>query len=223
MQWGAQIIAIRNLCKILRTVCGPDNAEAAKIMRYASAHSHAMRFQYTNNPAAEKDYKSFLTKEEIDYVSVYPNVADTIMYFASDAVRRLHTSDPAVIDSVCLCAIQQQITRMGAVQGACDRLIATPIPFTYTMLIYRTTFLFIILVPFSMVPDTGWWTPAIMAVIGYMFFGLDEMAHRMEHPFGDFPSSMPLESLCRVIDNSSALIRHVDPLPPIAPIHHTLS
>lgn len=220
-QWGTQIIAVRNMGKVLRSVLKPDHPEAINIMRYCSAHSHAMRMQYTQSVPAEKDYKSFLSEEELAFVSVYPNVADTILYLASDAVRRLYTAQE--IDSFCLVAIQEQISCLGAVQGACDRLAGTPIPFTYSMLIYRTTFLFILIAPFSMVSDSGWWTPAIMAVVAYVFFGLEELAYRLEHPFGHFPSSMPLECLCRVIDNSSAIVRGVESLPPVSPVNLTLN
>jgi putative membrane protein len=221
-QWGMQVITVRNLGKVIKTVCD-DHPEGVSIMRYACAHSHAMRLQYTKNPDAEKDYQSFLSEEEIAFVTKYPNVADAVLYLASDAARRMHKAQPPVIDSICLIAIQDQISQMGNIQGACDRLITTPIPFTYSMMIYRTTVLFVMIAPFSMVQDEGWWTVGIMSVIAYMFFGLDELGHRLENPFDPaYASSMPLTALCRVIDNSSAVIRGVEALPPITPVNEIL-
>jgi putative membrane protein len=202
-QWGAQVIIVRNLGKLLRSLCPNDHPEVVKIMTFASAHSHAMRFQYTANEEAQMQYKSFLTEEEQAFVCENKhnkNVADNILYLASEAVRRLHKSDPPVIDTFGLVALQEQISNLGIVQGSCDRLVVTPLPFTYSMLIYRTTFVFICVAPFSMVDDQGWWTPGINACVAYVFFGLEELSHRLEQPFGPYPSSMPLEALCRSED-----------------------
>lgn len=221
-QWGAQIIAARNLGKIIRTTCG-DHPDGINIMRYVSAHSHAMRFEYTNNPDAGKDYQSFLSEDEILFVTRYPNVADAVLYLISEAIRRLHKADPPVIDSICLVAIQDQVSQMVNVQTACDRLVSAPIPFTYSMMVYRTTVLFVLIAPFSMVQTEGWWTVGMNSVIAYMFFGLDELGHRLENPFDPaFTSSMPLTALCRVIDNTTAVVRGVEALPPITPINEIL-
>jgi putative membrane protein len=194
-QWGAQITAVRNLGKLLRSLCPQGHPEVVKC---ASAHSHAMRFQYAENLNAEKDFRAFLTEEEQAFVcqnTINPNVADNKLYLASEAICGLNKSDPPVIDNYGVVAIQQQISCLGRVQGACDRLVSTPIPFTYSRLIFRTTFIFVSVAPFSMVADEEWSTPGIVACIAYMFFGLEELTHRLERPFSSrYPISMPLEA-----------------------------
>ena len=50
-------------------------------------------------------------------------------------------------------AVMQQLDKLGEVQGACERLLLTPLPFPYTLLVHRTVYLYILLAPFAMADD----------------------------------------------------------------------
>lgn len=283
-----------------------------RLMLYASAHSHALRFQLRGDPSAVDEYRRYLNEYEIQVCSQSPNAADQILYFAHGLLRHLfllskkqeqkiyekahedcpdyeinseriansiynvrlqfpnesasssqydcntrlvddigHSelnphdgdTDPnlemndvtlteerlnanniamnvekdigtlnitnappngeIVLDSMILMQVHKHLVEMGFVQGACERILNTPLPFPYTLLVHRTTWLYIILAPFAMIDSTGWFTPVITAIIGYVFFGLDEVSQHLEHPFSTSTYSMPLSGLCRTIDIST--------------------
>jgi putative membrane protein len=61
------------------------------------------------------------------------------------------------------------------IQTACERLRSTPTPFTYTLLLHRTAWLFCLLLPFGLVSTLGLITPVPTAIVAYAFFGLDAL------------------------------------------------
>ena len=61
------------------------------------------------------------------------------------------------IDSYTCIAVTGQLDELGWVQGACERLLVTPLPFPYVLLVHRTAYLYILLAPFAMAEGMGWW------------------------------------------------------------------
>lgn len=98
---------------------------------------------------------------------------------------------------------QSLVTRLAAISGiqaGCERIQNTPLPFAYTLLLHRTAVLFCLLLPFALVSSLGWFTPMVMAVVAYAFFGLDALGDELEDPFGTAQNDLPLLAMTRVIE-----------------------
>jgi putative membrane protein len=215
-QWGQQLITVRNLSRMLLAVAHTDSKEAVLMIRYASAHSHALRHQLRGDATAIKDRNTFLQSADIDKLDGSPNAADAILHLAASC---LHTmKEIHAIDSIELVGIEKYLRELGQVQGACERLVSTPVPFPYRLLVLRTVWLYILLAPFAMVQNCGWFTPVIMSIVAYVFFGYDELSCQLENPFSDKSQhSIPLEALCRTIDISTAAALGIKPPRPLEP------
>jgi len=115
---------------------------------------------------------------------------------------------------------------MGAVaniQVACERIASTPTPFTYTLLLHRTAYLFCFLLPLSLAPTLGWATPIFCTLIAYTFFGLDALGDELEEPFGGHSNALPLNALARVIEVDLLEALDAEDLPPyLLPVDHDL-
>ena len=90
----------------------------------------------------------FLTLEEQESVKKVVNPADYVLRQMAMHVRGIKQSGVADIHLVV--ALTDEIAVLGEVQGACERLAATPVPFAYTLLVHRTVYLYIILAPFAL-------------------------------------------------------------------------
>ena len=86
------------------------------------------------------------------------------------------------------------------IQTACERLRSTPMPFTYTLLLHRTAWLFCLLLPFGIVHTLGLVTPVLTVILAYAFFGLDALGEQLEHPFGTCQNALPLDAMVRTIE-----------------------
>ena len=81
--------------------------------------------------------------------------------------------------------------------AGCERIRSTPIPFSYTLLLHRTAYLYCFLLPFGLVETVGMASPVMVGLVFYTFFGLDALGDEIEEPFGDLPNDLPLNALCR--------------------------
>lgn len=124
----------------------------------------------------------------------------------------------------CLAAnIDSTLSRMVNVAAGCERIKNTPIPFSYTLLLHRTAYLYCFLLPFGLVDAIGFMTPFVVALVAYTFFGLDALGDEIEEPFGRDENDLPLETLCQTIEhNLRASLGERDLVPLPKPVNYCL-
>ena len=99
-------------------------------------------------------------------------------------------------------------------QAACERIHNTPAPFAYSLLLHRTAWLFCLLLPFGLVDVLGPFTPLVVIIVAYTFFGLDALGDELQEPFGLSDNSLPLRAIVRTIEIDLLDGLGVQPLPP---------
>ena len=104
------------------------------------------------------------------------------------------------IDPCLAVSIDTTLSAMTAAAASCERIKGTPVPFSYTLLLHRTAYLYCFLLPFGLVDSIGFMTPFVVAIVAYTFFGLDALGDEIEEPFGLEPNDLPLDTLCRTIE-----------------------
>jgi putative membrane protein len=110
----------------------------------------------------------------------------------------------ATIDGFGARTLTERIGSIALQQAGCERIATTPLPYVYSLLIYRTTYLFCLLMPLSLVATAGWFTPVIVGIVAYVFLGLAEVSEELAHPFGTTPNALPLDAICRLAEISLA-------------------
>ena len=104
------------------------------------------------------------------------------------------------IDSIILIGLNDQLDNLSNVQTICECINSTPLPHAYNLLVVRSTFLYIMLVPFAIAQDFGYYTILFNTIVAYTFFGLNELSRQLEDPFTNAPFSLPLTYLCRQVE-----------------------
>ncbi|MFO1175967.1 MAG: bestrophin family ion channel [Paracoccaceae bacterium] len=117
-------------------------------------------------------------------------------------------------------------TRLASIalqQAGCERIAATPLPFVYSLLVFRTCYLYCLLLPLALIGPAGWMAPVFTAIVAYVFFGLAEVTEELSHPFGATLNGLPLDALCRTIE--VGLAPHLGEAPParLEPVDYYLS
>jgi putative membrane protein len=119
--------------------------------------------------------------------------------------------------------LAEHINQLTAIQGACERIRHTALPFAYTLLLHRTAHLFCVLLPFGVVHSLGYATPLLTALVAYTFFGLDALGDELEEPFGTAQNDLPLDAMTRNIEIDLAEYRGLDEVPaPLKPVDFVL-
>lgn len=85
-------------------------------------------------------------------------------------------------------------------QAGCERIRSTPLPYVYSLLIFRTSWLYCLLLPLALLEGPGWMAPVFVSIVAYVFFGLAEVTEELAHPFGQTANALPLAAICRTCD-----------------------
>lgn len=120
----------------------------------------------------------------------------------AEVVARAHQD--RIIDGFGARALAERMAAIAEQQAGCERIATTPLPYVYSLLIYRTTYLYCLLLPLALVGRAGWMTPVFVGIVAYMFLGLAEVSEELSHPFGLTPNALPLDAICRTAEISLA-------------------
>ena len=125
----------------------------------------------------------------------------------------------------CLAAnIDTTLSALTAAAASCERIKNTPIPYSYTLLLHRTAYIYCFLLPFGLVDSIGFMTPFVVAIVAYTFFGLDALGDELEEPFGLEPNDLPLDAMCRAIEIDLLSALRADEIPaPLEAVDYCLT
>ncbi|WP_333838584.1 bestrophin family ion channel, partial [Acinetobacter schindleri] len=73
----------------------------------------------------------------------------------------------------------------------------------YSVLLHRAVYSFCFILPFSLEANLGLWTPVLVALIAYLFLGLDELSAELEEPFGLQDNDLALDSIVRLVERET--------------------
>jgi predicted membrane chloride channel (bestrophin family) len=198
----------------------------AHIICLSVAHSHAFRYQMRpickmdGRVTALHDRNRFLNFDEQKKLLKCKNNANTILLFMSKILGKAHSAGK--IDTYSMIHVQKIIDSMCFMQTAAERIQNTSLPLAYSLLVYRTSILYVLLVPFAIAPTIGWWTPLFTAIVAYTFFGLDELAKEIQEPFRDRPMCLALSAMCRTIEIDALEVLGEDAPPFLKPTGNVL-
>jgi ion channel-forming bestrophin family protein len=209
-QWGQLVAETRGLLRETVTLLPNDPALRRRVAHRVIAFAHALRDQLRGTESAEP--RDWLPREEWDWVARRRSHPDAILLAQADELtcllRRGELSD------ILYRLFSDRLQAMTRIQTACERLRSTPTPFTYTLLLHRTAWLFCLLLPFGLVGTLAMVTPVVTTIMAYAFFGLDALGEELEEPFGVSQNAIPLDALVRTIEIASLEALGEAELPP---------
>jgi putative membrane protein len=223
-QWGELVTRSRSLARQCLSLMEPgDTPEGprTRMLRRAIAFAHALRHGLRgSDPAA--DVQPWIVPDEWARLHQLPNLTHALMLeMGADLGRCLRERR---IDPVLVPGIDATLSAMNGAATACERIRGTPIPFSYTLLLHRTAYLYCVLLPFGLVDAIGDLTPLVTLLVAYTFFGLDALGDEIEEPFGTSDHDLPLEAMCRTIEiDLRTALGDTQLPPPLLPVDYRLN
>lgn len=230
--WGGLVGDTQNLCRqclvlihagtglVEETTARLDDVRTRMIYR-AIAYSHALRMRL-RGLADTVELKPFLSASEWNMASAQDNLPAFLMLRMGQDLQEC--LQQGWTEACLVASIDTTLSSMTARAVACDRIKNTPIPFSYTLLLHRTAYLYCFLLPFGLVDTLEFMTPFVVAIVAYTFFGLDALGDEIEEPFGLSENDLPLDALCRTIEiNLRSALGDTDVPPPLSPVNYCLT
>jgi len=212
--WGGLLADLRALARESELFV-PDEALRKRLLRQALAFLHLHRAnlrRLPDDPVARERGAAFLHA---------PHPPDAALDAMADEIAEAGRA--GTIEGFGLRTLAERLGSIALQQAGCERIVLTPLPFVYSLLIYRTIWLFCLLLPFALVSTTGWWTPVFVAIVGYVFLGLAEVTEELSHPFNNSTNGLPLDAICRAAEISLAPHLGEEPPPAMRPKNYFLS
>lgn len=217
--WGSMIADMRNLGRHMCVFVG-KGADRAHILSYAVAFAHLHR-GFLRGVDVRAEIVDWIGKEEAAAMIARQNPADAALRSMADQIGKLAETDS--ISGFGQMTISQSLSSLALAQAGCERIVTTPMPFVYSLLVRRTTYLYCWLLPFALIDSTSWFAPVFSAVAAYVFFGLQAVTNELELPFRNVQNGLPLDTMCRVIEISVCEALDRDPPSALTPTNHVLS
>ena len=224
--WGELVLRSRNFARqCLSLVDDEPNKPAAehlrtRMIRRTIAFAHALRHNLRRT-GAEADVVPHLHPAEWAALRGRVNLHHALMLEMGEDLARCRRA--GLVDSVRAATLDATISAMVATAASCERIKNTPVPFSYTLLLHRTAYLYCFLLPFGLVDTIGYLAPLVVAIVAYTFYGLDALGDEIEEPFGDSPNDLPLDAICRAIEiDMRDALGDAELPPPLTPVNYWL-
>lgn len=212
--WGSLVNVSRSYARQVTNFVVSDDDEPQlgdfhrELVYRTIAYVHSLR-HHLRDTSPKNDLEPFLPSEDLDRLDSQKNIPLFILRGIGERIR--WAWQQGWIDRFHHQILEDSLTRMTDIQGACERIKNTPIPFAYTVLIHRVVAFYCFTLPFGILNTVGVMTPVVVLSVSHAFLGLDDIGDEIEDPFGVEPQHLPLTSLCRTIEVN--LLQHIDESP----------
>ncbi|EAQ81898.1 bestrophin family protein [Blastopirellula marina] len=230
--WGRMVNVCRTFTMQINTLIGDENSTSVsaapaqdqrRMVLLIIAYINALRHRLRDTDASVEIRQRLEDTEEAESCLAQDNVPAAIADRISRCINNAWRGERLNVFHLPL--LHQNLTEMLAIQGGCERIKSTPIPFTYSVLTHRTVLLYCLALPCGLHDTVGILTPVVVALVAYAFLGLDAVGDEIEQPFSIDDNDLPLLQLTTMIEiNVRQLSGHPahEIPPPIEPVDHLL-
>ncbi|MEM6345733.1 MAG: bestrophin family protein [Bacteroidota bacterium] len=198
-QWGALINHTRGLAVLINGMTRKeDEVNRRFFARSISSYVLALSDHLRNN--SNHDLILRYSDEQIDELRQLEHVPNKIV---NDMWTRIETMyADGFIDGFQLTTLKPETQSFLDIQGACERIKATPIPFAHNFFIKLFILAYCFLVPFAMIPMVGFYSIPLSMFVAYALVGIEYISVEIEEPFGLDCNDLPTHNLALKIEKN---------------------
>ena len=191
-QWGGIVNACRNFIRQARSYGGEMESIAPLVIAFPFALKHQLRSE-----SPSESIIKFLNAENTRLVMLHKNPSLAINFAMSNWINRMVKIGK--VSELQAHRMEEQVAKLMDCQGACERILKTPVPFAHAIHVKQLLFIYLITLPFVLIPIVGWLSLPMVFVIAFGLLGIEEAGIEIEDPFGHDPNDLPLTNICEVI------------------------
>ncbi|KAA2223139.1 bestrophin family protein [Chryseobacterium sediminis] len=199
--WGALLNTARALTRQAITLKNLNDNQVSvhHFVQLLSAFVFALKHQLRGTDAYE-DLQVRLNEDQLKIAAASKYKPAVIMRLLAEWVQI--AKEDGYLDSIQQARFDENFDKLSDILGGCERIISTPIPYSYRVLLHRTVYIYCFLLPFGLVDSLEWFTPLIVVFVAYTFVAFEAIADEIEEPFGTDANDLALNSMCIMIDET---------------------
>ena len=134
-----------------------------------------------------------LTDDEIKLLLPKKHIPLAIVQLLQERLHKLNKEN--IISNEDYLRLDHNLNKFLDSLGACERIKATPIPFSYSLFIKKFIFIYVTTIPLAFVSTFGYWSAFIATFIFYVLVSMELLAEEIEDPFGPDDNDLPTDQL----------------------------
>ncbi|SOE20103.1 putative membrane protein [Spirosomataceae bacterium TFI 002] len=190
------------------------------IGRTAEVYQRKTGVGLIDDEQGQTDLNQFLEKSEFDRLGANKNTATQIINEQARDLQDLRKQ--GLIDDFRHMRMTDILYHFYEHQGKAERIKKFPLPRQYANMSRYFVGIFLMLVPFSMIPELmklgeeGYWLSILVtALIGWVYVMMEVVGDYSENPFQGMANDIPMLSLCRTIEIDLREMLGETDLPPV--------
>jgi putative membrane protein len=197
--WGFLLNCTRSLARQAVTLPNilPEKSGSTGFVRLLVSFTYALKHQLRGT-SPEQDLKERLSETHFNFIVSAKFKPIMITKLMAEHIGNARRADH--IDAIQQMRFDENLDKLTEIVGGCERIISTPIPYSYRVLLHRTVYLYCFLLPFGLVDSLQWLTPFIVVFIAYTFVAFEAIADEIEQPFGTESNDLALNEMCLLIE-----------------------
>jgi putative membrane protein len=197
--WGSMVNNTRNLAHKLNAFLDANDQEnrqwfAEMIPNFVISVKEHLRKGVNTRDLDITDEKFLGRLEKAKHI---PNRISSMLY---ERVNFLYKKNTISGDQLFM--LDKELKEFSDILGGCERIKATPIPYSYTMYIKQFIFIYVVTLPFGFVTTSGYYTIPIVMLITFVLLSVELIAEEIEDPFGKDINDLPTDELSEKIKDN---------------------
>jgi putative membrane protein len=157
--------------------------------------------------AFSKSMKEHLRRNKLDLpipLDESASVSNQPLWIAHELRKALHELRATDrIDSIQWQQLSRHLDQLIDSLGACERILNTPIPFSYSLFFKKFIFIYVVTMPLAFVELFEYWSVLISTFVFYALVSMEILAEEIEDPFGMDDNDLPLDDICERIEEGT--------------------
>lgn len=199
--WGALLNDTRSLARQSHSLVNSTdyNEERDEFINLLIAFVYSLKHQLRHTDASD-DIARLVSKDFANSLKEVHFKPIIILRALGNWVK--NAKKEGKLDSMSQLAFEENLNKLSDIVGGCERIASTPIPYTYSVLLHRTVYIYCFMLPFGFVETLGWITPFAIVFIAYTYVAIEAIADELEDPFGIQPNDLALDTMSQMIENT---------------------
>jgi putative membrane protein len=194
--WGALVNNSRSLATKLHAALHARAPRELEELLSAIALFPAILRDYLRDEAYSIPATESFHKNNREYLQAHHKPLYT---FTSIANRLEKLRDEKILAHEQMLFINSELYSLIDITGACERIKNSPIPFSYSLFLKKSLFVYIVTMPVPFAAEFGYWAILAVMVIFYTFASLEIVSEEVEEPFGTEANDLPTDELAEKI------------------------
>lgn len=197
-QWGTVLVEARNLSRQALSLIAPGQ-DVRPFVLGLIGFACTMRNQLRGRPCTT-DTQSLLSEPLRERLTGARSAPTLVLLWLGGWLQERRAARQ--LEPMLAHKMEMSLDGLSAALGSCERIANTPLPFTYSVILHRSSYLYCMLLPFGLVDTIGLMTPLVVSFVSYTFFALEALSDEIEEPFGMAPNDLALDAIVAGIDAS---------------------